>query len=132
MLEQLFDLERRAIAARKSGDMQAIYTSQIASSDLWFSLGFEIARSGLGNRVEQARLTTSELGRLARRGMSHVDFPKSLSADDYDFSRAFVENLTGQDLARVSFITAPRVDEAEATAMACGVDRRAKRTPLAG
>lgn len=120
MFEQLFELEKQRIEAHKSGNIQAIYTSQIALRDFGTALGFELARSGLGNRVEQARLTTSELGRLAGRGLSNAAFPKSLSADDYDVSRDFVEKLTGQDLSRVSFVQAPRVDEAEATAMACG------------
>lgn len=120
MFEQLFELENQAIAARVSGNTQAIYTSQIASMDLWLSLGFEVARSGLGNRTEQARLTTSEVSRLAGLGISNTDFPESLSDEDYDFSRSFVENLTDQDLSRVSFVHAPRVDQAEAMAMACG------------
>ncbi|MEG8044950.1 hypothetical protein QP175_01240 [Sphingomonas aerolata] len=118
--EQLFELEKQAIAARESGNTQAIHASQIASTNLWLSFGFGVARSGLGNRVEQARLTTSVVSRVAGRGMSSMEFSKSLSAEDYDFSRSFVERLTGQNLSRVSFAQAPRVDSAEAMAMACG------------
>lgn len=132
MFEQLFESEKQTIAARMSGDIEAIYLSQIASRNLWASFGFEVARSGLWNRVEQARLTTSEVGRLAGRGMGNTRFTNSLSADDYDFSRAFVEKLTGQDLSRVKFIDAPRVDGAEATAMACGKNDHVIVLPAGG
>lgn len=120
MFEQIFELEARVIAARVSGDIKEIHASELAARDLWLSFGFRVAQSGLRNRVEQARLTNSAVGRLAGRGLGDANFSTSLSDEDYGLSRSFVEGLTGQDLSRVSFVHAPRVGEAEATALACG------------